>query len=279
MEDAGMFSQRWQTGVDISPGGMCAVALSRRRDGWQLKRWWQLSPPADLFCDGRLQRPRQLGEWLRDWRRELPANARIRLGLPPAQVMQRYLPRPDRQLSPAVRQEALRIAVEKQFHLSCKEMAYDYAPAARDGDGVVVTAARRRDLQGWLDAMSVAGLTPDAVDITPCALRRVAALCGTPPDKLLLYRTSQTLLWVSPRPQPLAYGCVAAGDDDVSQAVCAALQAGFTGDGYLLSGAAAPAEWSPFGFLRQLQPPLPRQPQDFTLALGLALHPGAEAWI
>lgn len=276
-----MLSQRWQVGVDIGPGRMYAAALARRREGWQLRRWWQSDVPEALFGGGRLQQPRRLGEWLRAWKRELPAQASIRLGLPPAQVMQRLLPCPDPLLSPAMRQEVLRMTVEKQFHLSCQELAYDYAPAASPGTGLMVTAARRHDLLGWLEALDIAGLAPAAMDVTPCALRRVAAQCGTPADKLLLHRTAQTLLWASPHPLPLAFGSVDTGVDDTLQALYAARQAGVAVDGCLTSGAVDDdgAPWSPFSFLTLLQPPLPRSPHDFSLALGLALHPGAGTWI
>lgn len=283
-----MLIQSWLVGLDIQPHVMYATALQRRRTGWQLRRWWRLPLPEGV-CDERLRQPRLLGECLRAWRRELPARARVRLGLPPTQVMQRTLLRPERRLPATIRQEALRLAVQKQFHLSCEEMAYDYAPASESD--LTITAARHQDVQSWLEAMAIAGLRPEIIDITPCALRRVAMFCATPPDKLLLHQTERALLWAAPHPQSLAFGSVETtneaeateGESAIIVAQRQAGQAGVTVNGYLLSGGCQQGEndngWSPLCFLQRLQPPLPRQPQMFTLALGLALHPGASSWI
>ncbi|HAI50879.1 MAG TPA: DNA utilization protein HofM, partial [Enterobacteriaceae bacterium] len=42
-----MVSRVWNTGLHLQQDGVRAVALQRRREGWQLNRWWYF-PFADV---------------------------------------------------------------------------------------------------------------------------------------------------------------------------------------------------------------------------------------
>lgn len=50
-----MFPQAWQVGLDIQIDCVRAVAAQRRRNGWQLRHWWQQALPQAVLRDGCLQ--------------------------------------------------------------------------------------------------------------------------------------------------------------------------------------------------------------------------------
>lgn len=50
-----MFSQTWQVGLDIQDHSIRALAAQHRRNGWQLRHWWQQALPYSALRAGHLE--------------------------------------------------------------------------------------------------------------------------------------------------------------------------------------------------------------------------------
>lgn len=77
-----MAFQTWQVGLDIQNGQLCALGIQRRRNGWQLRHWWQHTLPQDTLRNGLVQRPDAIVALLQRWRRQLPSRISLRVGFP-----------------------------------------------------------------------------------------------------------------------------------------------------------------------------------------------------
>ncbi len=77
-----MFPQAWQVGLDIQIDCVRAVAAQRRRNGWQLRHWWQQALPQAVLRDGCLEPSEFLIRALRQWRVQLPRHISLRIALP-----------------------------------------------------------------------------------------------------------------------------------------------------------------------------------------------------
>ncbi|AUU10573.1 pilus assembly protein PilM [Serratia marcescens] len=273
-----MFPQAWQVGLDIQIDCVRAVAAQRRRNGWQLRHWWQQALPQAVLRDGCLEPSEFLVRALRQWRVQLPRHISLRIALPAQRVLQQRMTKPDARLREPERSDYIGGHGLKQFPLDGQTLVLDYRAAPADEAALLLTAARRQELQQWLHCLRQAGLHPQAVDITPCALRMMATAAGVPPAAGLMHRLEREWLWVAPADGAFAFG-LAPGDDD-AQAL-RALQAQMpVGDdrpvyaGGVLAGAlpAGCLGWSPLSAFTQLRPPLPAHPSAFALAGGLALR-------
>lgn len=276
----------WRIGLEIQNGGLRALAAQRRRDGWQLRRWWQLPLPEDTLRGGSLHRPDALCETLTRWRRELPHFISLRLSLPATLVLQRRLAEPDPRLREPERGWYIEKMAARSLPVGSDALALDYRIDPHTPATLLVTAARKAELSAWLACLARAGLSPAVVEIAPCALRCMARQAGVAPDGLLLHRCDDHWLWVSPLNHPLHFGVF--HDDDMADAggflsyvsTCYPPAAGqpvfFTSSSAETLANAGPAliRWSPLTVFRQLQPPLPEQPAAFAIAAGLALRPG-----
>uniref|UniRef100_UPI001F153A4E type IV pilus biogenesis protein PilM n=1 Tax=Serratia marcescens TaxID=615 RepID=UPI001F153A4E len=169
-----MFPQAWQVGLDIQIDCVRAVAAQRRRNGWQLRHWWQQALPQAVLRDGCLEPSEFLIRALRQWRVKLPRHISLRIALPAQRVLQQRMARPDARLREPERSDYIGGHGLKQFPLDGQTLALDYRAAPADEATLLLTAARRQELQQWLHCLRQAGLHPQAVDITPCALRVMA---------------------------------------------------------------------------------------------------------
>lgn len=278
-----MFSQAWQVGLDIQSNRICALAAQRRRNGWQLRHWWQQRLPQAVLREGCIEQPEVLVRALRQWRVQLPRHICLRIALPAQRVLQHQMTMPDARLKEPARGDYITSQGLKQFPLDSQTLALDYRPSPPDSAALLLTAARQQELQQWLHCLRQADLRPQVVDITPCALHMMAFAAGVPAEAGLLHRLEREWLWAAPRYAAFAYGILPESE------VCGASQA------LAAMHAACPSiaehqvyyssvadelpppgclPWSPFSAFNQLRPPLPRLPGAFVLAGGLALRSG-----
>ena len=77
-----MAFKTWQTGVHIQQDKVIAVALTRERAGWRLRRWWAVPLSDGVIGEGKILKPEQLVNALRGWRKTLPHSHRVFLSFP-----------------------------------------------------------------------------------------------------------------------------------------------------------------------------------------------------
>lgn len=276
----------WQVGVDIQNGLMRALAVQRRRQGWQLRHWWQIPLPADTLRGGSLHQSEGLCDVLTTWRRALPQRISLRVGFPTQCILQQRLAMPDRRVREPERSWYIENQAARHFPVDSESLTLDYGCEPQAPTQLLITAARRREVAAWQQCLQRAGLTPEVLDIVPCALRNMAYCAGLNPQRVLLHcLDGNNWLWVSPLSQPLTFGVILA--EDVTQAedimTCVSHHYhGELGSDVYCSGLFSDTPpisthnlmlWSPFSALCQIQPPLPQWPSLFVVAGGLALRP------
>lgn len=281
----------WRVGLDIQNGVVRALAVQRRRDGWQLRHWWQLPLPSDTLRAGSLHDPDSLCEVLHQWRRELPRFISLRIALPPALIFQQRMAAPDSRLREPERSGYIEKMASRTLPVSRDALALDYRDDPHTPDTVLVTAARKTALTAWLSCLARAGLYADVVDISPCALRCVARQVGISPHAPLLHRFEDSWLWISPVGQPLHFGTFTSQDSgehatplDYIREIDERFPASAHYPVYLSSSVPNTdigdverlIPWSPLAAFSYQQPPLPTEPSTFAIAAGLALRPGDE---
>jgi pilus assembly protein HofM len=275
----------WRVGLDIQNGFMRALAVQRRRDGWQLRHWWQCPLPDDTLRTGSLHHTEALCEALRTWRRLLPAHISLRVGFPAQLILQQHLPMPDRRLQEPGRSLYIETIAARKLPVSSESLAIDYREDPQEQGSLLVTAARRQEVDNWLTCLNSAGLRPDVLDVSTCALRMMAQLAGLESNRLLLHRLSDAWLWVSPLNHAFHSGVIHLdelnSEADILSIVSTRYQHDIDNIAYY-SGISPDLPhqkadilqpWSPLTVFSHLQPPLPRFPPAFAIAGGLALRP------
>lgn len=266
-----MAFQRWQIGLDIQNGQLCALAIERRRHGWQLRHWWQQPLPHDTLRNGVLQTSPLLQHMLTRWQRHLPRRYSLRVGLPPQLVLQRTLPMPQASLREPALSRYVAASAQRLFPVEPAALSLDYRPAT-DASQLYVTAARREAIAQWLEPLQQSGLRPDVFELSSLSLAQVAMRLPSHLNPVLIHPLNDHWLWVQ------------AGDAMASGAAAepltlALLQARFPQAGayYCTSAEALPQPevtlCQPFSLLHYLLPPQPEHDGDFAIALGLALRP------
>ncbi|CNE23956.1 type IV pilus assembly protein PilM [Yersinia nurmii] len=274
----------WQVGLDIQMNCVRALAVLRRRYGWQLRHWWQQPLPDGVLLNGNLQHLEALSELLSHLRRQLPRHISLRIALPVQRILQQSFPRPDKRLREPERSQFIYNAAARQFPLSSQTLALDYRTNSADERQLLITAARQQDISRWQDCLQQANFMPEAIDISPCALRYMAVAAKLPPRHLLLHRIEREWLWATSVDMPFRYGLITAQEGGNTTDILVELHrlnppAGGPALGvYYSSIGDEPIPentlpWSPFIAFRQQQPPLPILPGAFTLAGGLAIRP------
>ncbi|OTA20606.1 hypothetical protein Xbed_01411 [Xenorhabdus beddingii] len=284
-----MYPSKWYIGLDIQDHYIRALAAIKRRDGWQLRHCWQYRLSNEIISGGRLQHPEKLLPILMQWRPILPKNISLRLALPIQQTLQRQITLPNHT---ALQEPELgwfvHAKAEKQFPVS--DLALDYRV---HGQQVYLCATRQKDLNLWLNLLADINLSPDAIDISPCALRYAAKHAGIPDDSWLVHRRMTDWLWVAPANHSVGYGLVASQPyPHLTQVISQLPMTPETeGDAIYYSdeeqltsvnltaaqAASVPIEpanlWQVLAAFRHYHPPLPEQINAFTIAAGLALRP------
>lgn len=272
-----MAFQTWQVGLDIQNGQICALGIQRRRNGWQLRHWWQHTLPQDTLRNGLVQRPDDVVALLQRWRKHLPARISLRVGFPPQLVMQRQLAQPALRLREPDRSSYIMAAARRFFPIAPEALALDYR-CADDADGAMyLTAARQDALQNWVDCLHQASLVPDVLELTPAALHALACGLSLDTSAALVHRLSDHWLWYAPQSGAHAWGWCSLED----AADFSALQQRYLQGSHSIWYSSALAEerpegtcaLSPLAAVQCYQPPLPVYDGAFALATGLALRP------
>ncbi|MDX5630776.1 MULTISPECIES: pilus assembly protein PilM [unclassified Brenneria] len=275
----------WRVGLDIQNGFMRALAAQRRRCGWQLRCWWQFPLPGDTLRAGSLHHTEALCEALLKWRRLLPRHISLRVGFPAQLILQQRFPAPDRRLQGAGRHEYIEAMAARKLPVSSDSLAMDYREDPHTPDTLLVTAARRRELDNWLGCLHRADLQPEVIDVSTCAIRCMAQSAGLQRDRLFLHRLTDGWLWISPLNQAFQCGVIhpdeLRAEDDLLAVVSARYPDVADGVAYYSSTLPESAGqrsdalllWSPLAAFDQMQPPLPDFPSAFVIAGGLALRP------
>ena len=272
-----MAFQTWQVGLDIQNGQLCALAVQRRRNGWQLRHWWQHTLPHDTLSHGLVQRPDIVAAVLQRWRACLPSRIDLRVGFPPQLVMQRQLSLPAMRLREPAHSHYIRAAAKRFFPIEPDALALDFRLTDGSEERLTLTATRREALQSWLGCLEKVKLLPQVMDLTPSALSVLARTLAFDTDTTLVHRLNDHWLWYAPQDRERSWGWCPLSDvpDFLSLRqrhlppagrVCYSAAQQET----LPEGTTA---LSPFAALRFFQPPLPLYSGAFALAVGLALRP------
>jgi pilus assembly protein HofM len=291
-----MCSQYWQVGLDIQMEAIRALAVVRRRYGWQLRFWWHQTLPSGVLQEGILQQPDLVSDKLKLLRKQLPRHISLRIALPAQRILQHTMPAPDRRLREPERDGFIKTMASRAFPVSSEALALDYRSETVSGGELFITAARQSEVRQWQECLYQAGLSSQMIDITPCALRYMAVAAGLSGPYWLVHRLANEWLWVSSSDMPFDFGVVAVdADDGVPEGRLSNIFNPFSAlltqlhTRYPEPGGAPmkvyysstmdelspenTTAWLPFAAFAQYQPPLPPLPAAFTLAGGLALRP------
>ncbi|WP_049292929.1 hypothetical protein [Franconibacter helveticus] len=260
-----MANGRWQIGLHIQKDSVRAVALSRKRGGWALCRWWHMPASDRLWPDGAAIAGEPLTQALRQWRAQLPRGHSLRVAFPAQRTRQRDIPRPAGLLCESECESWLAGAAARELHLPTESLWLDYtlgeAPARFQ-----VTAAQRRETEALLASFQAAGLQPETLTPDACAL---AAFWPSAPDnvQLIACKGADAWLWasrsrwgVSEHGELLAQ----AREMNISAqqiAICGALP----------EDASNCLQLDPLCFVTFQPPPLLKEAACYTVALGLAM--------
>ena len=266
-----MAFQRWQIGLDIQNGQLCALGIERRRHGWQLRHWWQQPLPHDTLRNGVLQTTPRLQEMLTRWQRHLPKRYSLRVGLPPQLVLQRTLPLPKSSLSEPALCHYVASAAPRLFPVEPASLSFDYR-AAGDASQLCITAARREVIAQWLTPLQASGLRPDVFELSSLALTQIAVRMPRQRDSLLIHPLCDHWLWTLAGQQTTS----GAGTEPLT---LAQLRETFPQASAIFCTAphrlaeAGVLRCQPLSLLQYRPPPLPAHEGEFAIALGLALRP------
>lgn len=273
-----MAFQTWQVGLDIQNGQVCALGIQHRRNGWQLRHWWQHALPKDTLVNGLLQRPEPVISLLQQWRKQLPYRISLRVGFPPQLVLQRQLPVPPAQLREPERSRYITAAARRFFPIEPETLALDYRILHESDGPLYITATRKEALQSWQYCLAQARLMPDVLELSPAALSALSSSLALPSSAALVHRLEDHWLWFSPNNHQHRWGwCSRLETPDFASlqqtqlAEFSSFYYSATGDGDLPEGA---EPLNPFEAFAYKQPPLPVSTGAFSLAAGLALRPG-----
>lgn len=269
---------RWLLGIDTQPHQLIAVALVRRRDGDQLRGWWHF-PLRGEATPTRF--PADLPQALSALRARLPRRLSVRTAFPVEQAICHTLPGTSPALTPLQQQTWLRAQSERRLMLPASELACDFTRVADSTGSWQVCAIRRTQRDAWCALFAQAGLVLRRLTLLPCALRTLARLVGEAPTVPLIHGDGQRFCWIAPWGQPLQYGCIPceAGLAAASAAWEAAAPSGEESPPPLLCGhGCGQTGWDPFSLLRHRSAPLPREPAQCCVALGLALMVETPQW-
>ncbi|MEZ3500940.1 type IV pilus biogenesis protein PilM [Pantoea sp. KPR_PJ] len=268
-----MAFQTWQVGLDIQNTQLCALAIQRRRDGWQLRRWWQQGLPKDTLRNGMLQSSPALQAALCKLQQQLPQRYSLRVGLPAQLVLQRPLTLPAQHLQEPALGRYVTAAAQRLFPVDADVLALDYRASDRENQ-LCVTAARREAIAQWLTPLQQSGLQPAVFELTTHALALTAQLGGLEEGAALLLHQDTHWLWYSRTSNvPVGYADCAIAPETLAQRCFPSASVRY---GCVPAHIALPDTFTPFSPLSLFacrQPPLPQQEAPFCIAAGLALRP------
>lgn len=165
-------------GVELGAALLKVVLLERTSDGYGVLAAGMRETPAGAIAGGRVLQPEAVSGSLRELLKKMKITQKkcfMALGKQSVTLRTAQLPAmPERELREAVRWEA-----EKHLHFPLDEAVVDYTGVreikGEDGDKleVCLAAAQKEVVHGYLEAVSLAGLNPVAVDTETFALFRL----------------------------------------------------------------------------------------------------------
>lgn len=142
-----MYSQYWQVGLDIQMEAIRALAVIRRRNGWQLRYWWHKILPSGVLREGILHQPDILSEQLKLLRKQLPRHISLRIALPAQRILQHTIHVPDRRLREPERDGFIKASASRLFPVNSQALALDYCRETVASSELLITAARQSEVQ------------------------------------------------------------------------------------------------------------------------------------
>ncbi|XBS69506.1 pilus assembly protein HofM [Acerihabitans sp. KWT182] len=278
-----MTFRRWQVGLEIGNGTVRALAVQRRRRGWQLRHWWQHTLPAASSAAPEAP-PSGVGRLLAEWRKHLPGSISLRVCLPPALFSQRRIKAPDRRLREPERGFYIASQVRRHIQGNGGPLLIDYRDDPLAPHTLLVTAACQSAIGQWRSCLSAAGLDPQIMDFSPCVLRGMARQAALERNFLLIHDMGDGWCWVSPLAHPLEFGFVCRQDAADYDTLRRLISRQYSGAGedcrpavYYSSAEPSPLpkdarSWPSFDIFWRAYPPVPPWPQAFLIAGGLALR-------
>lgn len=260
-----MANGRWQIGLHIQEDSIRAVAVSRKRSGWALCRWWHLPAPENRWREGMMVGDEALVQALRKWRAQLPRGHRLRMAFPAQRTLQRMIPRPGGTLCESECEAWVARATARELHLPAQSLWLDYT-LAEDSARFCVTAAQSQEARTLLENARAPGLNPEAITPDACALNAFwpylpagVQLIACEEAGLWLWASrsrwgtadGQGLMAVAEQQQRKAHEIAICGSPPAQAQGCLRLD--------------------PFSFLSYQQPPVVKEAARYAVALGLAL--------
>ena len=253
-----MAFKTWQTGVHIQQDKVLAVALTRERSGWRLRRWWAVPLAEGIILDGKICQPEQLVDALRDWRRMLPHYHRVFLSFPAARTLQKSLPRPAIALRDSEQLSWLGAALSRELEMPADALCFDYAQDTFSNT-FHVTAAQNKEVETLLSLAKTLRLR--LVTITPDAGALANLLPAVAPAQCVAWRDKHQWLWAMRHQWGRRFtteaenvtelaALLALGPDDIALFDC---------------------RRDPWEILERCHAPLPDCGADYTVALALAM--------
>lgn len=264
----------WQIGMDIQHESIRIVAVQRQRQGWQLRHWWQLPLPEGTFRDGLIMNTEGLAKSLVEWRKELPLRHQIRISFPGARTLQRPVPAPDKRLSEPAREAYIASATARQLQMTSAQLCWDYLPSQDVADPHLIVAARQTDVAALLKSLAAIRLFPTTVTPGASALPALVSPCRLDKCQYLVHQEQGHWLWASTEPVP-RWGWSDTNAVPTIFDLCQQLKT----DPELVALSHAQSSPVPANILSldawrafsRLQPPLPRNGAEFTVAIALAI--------
>lgn len=263
----------WQIGLEIHQEALRVIAVQRQKQGWQLRHWWLIPLPENTFLEGVLHSPENLIQALSPWRRELPLRHQLRVAFPSQRTLQRSVPAPDNRLAEPDREIYLATAAARQLQMLPGQLSWDYTATPHEGNSLLVTAARRREVDVLIKCLAKLRLFPVALTPDACVLPVLGGLCHPEKPRFLVHQESDHWLWANTE-EEARWGWVDARQSPTFHDVCQHL----TVQPKEVAFSSALSEPTPQGAIEldawralvRLHPPLPPQGGSFTVAIGLA---------
>lgn len=259
----------WQIGLDIQNRQCCALAILRRRRGWQLCHWWQQRLPQDTLRNGVLQSSPALLSVLSQWRKVLPRRYTLRVCLPAHLALQQPLSLPDPPLKEPALGRFVRASAQRLFPVDPSELALDYR-VDTNLERLCVTAARRDVVTQWRTPLEQAGLKCSVFELATNALNIVAEQAQLAAGSVVVLRQDARYLWSDGVNAALFAG--EGGFDALREQAFPHATSLYYCDADNALPPAGTVPFSPLQTFRYQQPPLPAHPGAFVLAAGLALR-------
>jgi len=255
-----MAFKTWRTGVHIQQDRIFAVALTKERSTWNLRRWWQIPLDPGIIREGQIIQPEQLVAALSAWSKALPHHHRIFLAFPAARTLQKALPCPALTLCESEQTAWIASAISRELEMAPDALCFDYVQDTLTRS-FQVTAAQNKEVAALLTLaktlrLHIAAITPDAGALANLLLSL------EPSAQCAVWRDENHWLWAT-RHQ---WGRKPLAEAETVPELAAIL-------------ALKPEEMAlfaansldPFSLVIRYLPPLPECGADFTIALALAM--------